>query len=70
MTASDRTTLFSRTPATARTIFWAFVVATINFGIWALATHAHASPVATVTVAADPVAEAIDRVASNLLVTR
>ena len=69
MSASNRLSLLERTPATGRTIFWAFVVATINFGIWALATHAHASPVA-VTVTADPVADAIERVASNLLVTR
>jgi len=64
MTASNRLSLLERTPATARTIFWAFVVATINFGIWALATHA-ATPSTTVNVAVDQVVDVVDRATSN-----
>jgi len=42
--SAKRTSLLERSPATARAIFWAFIVATINFGIWALATHAATPP--------------------------
>ena len=55
---ANRLSLLERKPATARAIFWAIVVATINFGIWALSTHA-ATLAPTATVADGDVASSL-----------